>query len=60
NKSVARKSLVAAKRIKVGDTFSSENLTIKRPGNGISPYRYWEILGNTSYHDYYPGDLILE
>lgn len=60
NKSVARKSLVAAKHIKSGDTFSSENLTIKRPGNGISPYRYWDILGNTSHNEYYPGDLILE
>lgn len=59
NKAIARKSLVAAKDIAVGELFSSENLEIKRPGNGISPYRYWELLNTQSMAAYQEGDLIL-
>lgn len=60
NKSVARKSLVAAKEIKAGEIFSAENLIIKRPGNGISPYQYWDILNRVAHRNYLPGDLILD
>lgn len=60
NKDVARKSLVAAKEIKVGELFNSNNLTIKRPGKGINPYRYWELKNKTSTREYKTGDLILE
>lgn len=60
NKAVARKSLVAAKAIAAGEAFTAENLTIKRPGKGISPYRYWELLGQISAKSYQPGDLIVE
>lgn len=60
NKAVARKSLVAAKVIKSGEAFTSANLTIKRPGSGISPYRYWELLNKFATNDYQIGDLILE
>lgn len=60
NKAVARKSLVAAKVIKSGEPFTSANLTIKRPGSGISPYRYWELLNKFSTNDYQIGDIILE
>jgi N-acetylneuraminate synthase len=45
NLSVARKSLVASKQISIGELFSAENLTCKRPGNGTSPFHYWDIVG---------------
>ncbi|EAU75550.1 N-acetylneuraminate synthase [Synechococcus sp. RS9916] len=55
---IARKSIVAATPIKVGDRFTSSNLTTKRPGSGISPI-YWDsLLGKSSTRDYMPDDLI--
>lgn len=45
NKAIARRSLVAAKDIEKGDIFTEDNLTLKRPGDGISPIYYWEWLG---------------
>ncbi len=45
NISVARKSIVAKKPIHAGEYFSEENLTVKRPGNGISPMRWEEVIG---------------
>ena len=58
NKSVARKSLIAATDISIGDTFTSENLTAKRPGTGISPMLYWNYLGKKSKKNYELNDLI--
>ncbi|EOH0514898.1 N-acetylneuraminate synthase [Vibrio fluvialis] len=60
NKAVARKSLVASQAIQAGDAFSADNVTIKRPGSGMSPYQYWEMLERTASRDYQVGDLILE
>ena len=60
NKLVARKSVIADKVIKKGTTFSDDNLTIKRPGSGMNPIKYWEIIGSKSQHDYQIGDLINE
>lgn len=60
NRVAARKSLVAACDIKKGDVFNEDNITIKRPGDGISPLRYWDILGEKSAHQYCAGDLISE
>lgn len=60
NKSVARKSLVAAEVITAGETFTFENLAIKRPGTGMSPYLYWDLINKVSNSDYLPGDLIRE
>jgi N-acetylneuraminate synthase len=60
NKAVARKSLVALKAIDSGEAFTAENLTIKRPGSGMSPYSYWELLGKKSAKSYQAGDLIIE
>ncbi|MEH5668934.1 N-acetylneuraminate synthase [Enterobacter cloacae] len=60
NKSVARKSLVAAQKINVGEPFTSSNIAIKRPGNGMSPYSYWDMLEKISTKEYLPGDLIIE
>ena len=60
NKAVARKSLVASQAIQASDAFSADNVTIKRPGNGMSPYRYWDMLERTASRDYQVGDLIIE
>lgn len=60
NKAVARKSLVAVRNIKEGEAFSPENMTIKRPGDGMSPYRYWDMLERTASKAYRAGELILE
>ena len=58
NRPIARKSLVAAKSIKVGERFTQENLTTKRPGNGISPMRWDEFMGRTAVRDYCADELI--
>ncbi|MDX8126167.1 N-acetylneuraminate synthase [Methylomonas sp. LW13] len=58
NRTVARKSLVANSLIAVGETFSAENLTTKRPGTGLSPMEYWRLLGQTSHRCYDVDDLI--
>lgn len=58
NKPIARKSLIAAQAIKSGDVFTESNLTIKRPGNGMSPVLYWSLLGSSATQDYEEGDLI--
>ena len=48
NKDIARKSIVAKTPIAKGEAFTAENLTIKRPGNGISPMQWYEVLGKTA------------
>ena len=45
NMAIARKSIVAAKTIKAGEIYTEENLTVKRPGNGISPMMWDSVLG---------------
>lgn len=60
NKSVARKSLVAARDIRAGERFDIDNVTIKRPGTGMSPYRYWDIINKPASADYMIGDLLVE
>lgn len=55
---VARKSIVAARAIRRGETLTEENITVKRPGNGISPMRWDEILGTSARRDYAPDELI--
>lgn len=59
-KSVARKSLIAADIIKKNDIFTEQNLSVKRPGNGISAMRYWDYLGSAASQDYKVGELINE
>lgn len=54
----ARKSIVAACDIKAGEVFTVENITTKRPGNGISPMKWYEVLGTTATKDYYEDELI--
>ena len=58
NKPIARKSIVATKTIKKGDLFSVENLTIKRPGTGISPMQWDNVIGKTAKKDFEEDDLI--
>jgi N-acetylneuraminate synthase len=52
NRDVARKSLVVAKAIQAGETFTKENLTCKRPGTGVSPFAYWQTLGQAARRGY--------
>ncbi len=52
NKPIARKSIVAARNIQRGEVFTEENLTVKRPGTGISPMRWDEIIGRKAGRDY--------
>jgi len=58
NKPIARKSLVATQPIKTGELFSAENITAKRPGVGISPMRWDEVLGQAAQKDYEKDELI--
>jgi N,N'-diacetyllegionaminate synthase len=58
NKSVVRKSLIASREIKAGEPFTSENITAKRPGTGISPMRWDEIFGRTATRDFLVDELI--
>jgi N,N'-diacetyllegionaminate synthase len=58
NKAVARKSIVAKEEIKKGEIFTNENITIKRPGNGISPMNWDNIIGQQSQKDYKKDELI--
>ena len=58
NKAIARKSIVARKNIKIGDLFSSDNLCVKRPGTGISPMKWDNLIGKTSQQNYNIDDLI--
>ncbi|MCT4619054.1 MAG: N-acetylneuraminate synthase [Marinisporobacter sp.] len=58
NKKIARKSIVANSKIKKGEIFTEKNLTVKRPGNGISPMRWDEIIGKTANKNYTEDELI--
>ena len=58
NISVARKSIIAKRDIKKGEIFTQENLTVKRPGNGISPMKWFEILGQKAIKDFKEDELI--
>lgn len=55
---IARKSIVAARDIKAGETFTDKNITVKRPGNGISPMRWEEVLGVKAKRDFGEDELI--
>lgn len=52
NMDIARKSIVAARNIKKGEILTEENLTVKRPGNGISPMEWDKIVGTTATEDF--------
>ncbi len=58
NRSIARKSIVAAKTINCGELFTTENLTTKRPGDGISPMKWNEVLGRKAARCFEEDELI--
>jgi N-acetylneuraminate synthase len=58
NMSVVRKSLVAAQAIRRGESFTADNVTIKRPGTGRSPMDYWETLGKPARQNYDADEVI--
>jgi N,N'-diacetyllegionaminate synthase len=58
NKSIARKSIVALKEIKKGDMFSESNITIKRPGTGVTPMKWNTVIGKKAKKDFQADDLI--
>ncbi len=58
NRIAARKSIVAKSRISKGEAFTEDNLTVKRPGNGISPMRWHALLGKTAGRGYEEDETI--
>jgi N-acetylneuraminate synthase len=58
NRAIARKSIVAARAIAAGEAFSADNLATKRPGTGISPMRWDEVIGKPAPRAFAPDELI--
>ena len=59
NKVIARKSLVANKEIKKGEAFSCDNITMKRPGDGVSPFFFWDCLETFAGKDFKKDEEII-
>lgn len=59
NRDIARKSLVASRPVSKGTLFTVDNVACKRPGNGVEPIRYWEVLNTKATHDYQKDEQIL-
>lgn len=58
NMAIARKSVVAAKAIAKGERIGADHLTVKRPGNGRSPFELWDIIGSIAARDYAIDDPV--
>lgn len=58
NRSIARKSLVAIRSIRAGETFTTDNVGAKRPGTGLSPMRWDEVIGRVATNDFAVDELI--
>lgn len=58
NLTIARKSIVAARAIQAGERFSEENIVVKRPGSGISPMRWDEVVGSVARRNFAADELI--
>ncbi|RKI37726.1 N-acetylneuraminate synthase [bacterium D16-51] len=58
NKIIVRKSIVAGRKIKKGEIFTEENITVKRPGKGISPIHWNKVLGSKAVRDFEKDELI--
>lgn len=58
NRAIARKSIVANRQIKVGETLTEENLTVKRPGTGISPMKWKTVIGTKALKDFEEDEMI--
>ena len=60
NIDVARKSIVALRPIKEGEVFCAENITTKRPGTGISPMMWKDVIGRSAKHNYNTDQLLMK
>jgi N-acetylneuraminate synthase len=58
NLTAARKSIVARRPIRKGETLTAGNITCKRPGNGVSPMRWYEVIGTPAIRDFQEDELI--
>lgn len=58
NREIVRKSLVALVPISSGEEFTSRNVGVKRPGTGISPMRWHEVVGTTAHRDFQVDELV--
>lgn len=58
NRAIARKSIVAARTITAGEAFSRENLAAKRPGTGLSPMLWDDVIGRIAARDFEPDEMI--
>jgi len=58
NKAAARKSLVASASIRKGEKFTESNIAIKRPGTGVSPMKWDDVIGRVAPRDFLPDELI--
>ncbi|SCY04991.1 N-acetylneuraminate synthase [Lachnospiraceae bacterium XBB2008] len=58
NIAIARKSIVAKRDIQKGENLTSYNITVKRPGNGISPMKWYEVIGTKAIRDFEEDELI--
>ena len=59
NMAIARKSIVARQSIKKGEVFTEENITVKRPGTGVSPMKWFEVLGTAAARDFVEDEFIV-
>lgn len=58
NIAIARKSIVAKKAIQAGEFLTEDNITTKRPGNGVNPMKWFEVLGTNAIRDFAEDELI--
>lgn len=58
NRQIARKGIVAARAITKGEVFSADNLAVKRPASGRSPFEYWDLIGRKAGRSYSPDDPV--
>ena len=58
NRVIVRKSIVAARDIKMGEIFSGENIAAKRPGNGISPMEWGKVIGRRAKRNFTEDEMI--
>lgn len=58
NKKIARRSIVAKRNIIEGEIFSEENIATKRPGNGISPMKWFDVIGSKAKRDFSEDEMI--
>jgi sialic acid synthase SpsE len=60
NRGIVRKSIVTSQAVYAGEVFTTDNLTTKRPGTGVSPREWENFLGQKAHRDYLIDELIDE